>query len=167
VLVQVSYFSLIYIICYNLHFLKIYLRSSFLVTVNHISIFIYLFIYYLFIYFLLWHCVPTRVMVSSFLRFSRSQTQRRISVGRTPLDEWSARRRDLYLTKHNTYNRQISMPPVGIRTNDLSRRAAADLRLRPSCHWDRQVSLLLPIYIQKNASLHCLFISGNCSTCFG
>ena len=39
--------------------------------------------------------------------------QRRTTVGRTPLDEWSARRRDLYLTTHNTHNRQISMPPVG------------------------------------------------------
>ena len=32
------------------------------------------------------------------------------SVG---LDEWSARRRDLYLTTHNTHNRQTFMPPVG------------------------------------------------------
>ena len=40
-------------------------------------------------------------------------TQRRSTVGRTPLDEWSARRRDVYLTTHNTHNRQISMPPVG------------------------------------------------------
>ena len=40
-------------------------------------------------------------------------TQRRTEVGRTCLDEWSARRRDLYLTKHNTHNRQISMQPVG------------------------------------------------------
>ena len=40
-------------------------------------------------------------------------TQRRSIVGRTPLDEWSARRRDLYLTTHDTHNRQISMPPVG------------------------------------------------------
>ena len=40
-------------------------------------------------------------------------TQRLTTVGRTPLDEWSARRRDLYLTKHNTHNRQTSMPPVG------------------------------------------------------
>ena len=38
---------------------------------------------------------------------------RRSTVGRTPLDEWSARRRDLYLTTHDTHNRQISMPPVG------------------------------------------------------
>jgi hypothetical protein len=35
------------------------------------------------------------------------------TVSRTPLDEWSARHRDLYLTTHNTHNRQTSMPPVG------------------------------------------------------
>ena len=29
------------------------------------------------------------------------------------MDEWSARRRDLYLTAHNIHNRQTSMPPVG------------------------------------------------------
>ena len=39
---------------------------------------------------------------------------RRTTVGRTPLDECSARRRDLYLTTHDTHNRQISMPPVGL-----------------------------------------------------
>jgi len=42
-------------------------------------------------------------------------TQRRSTFGRTPLDEWSARRRDLYLTTHNTHYRQISMPPVGFK----------------------------------------------------
>ena len=40
-------------------------------------------------------------------------TQRRTTVGRTLLDEWSARRRDHYLTTHNTHNRQTSMPQVG------------------------------------------------------
>ena len=39
--------------------------------------------------------------------------QRRTTVGRIPLDERSARRRDLYLTTHDTHNRQISMPPMG------------------------------------------------------
>jgi len=29
-------------------------------------------------------------------------TLRHFTFGRTPLDEWSARRRDLYLTTHNT-----------------------------------------------------------------
>ena len=63
-------------------------------------------------FFLLWRCDPTRVMASSFLMFL-DHTQWRTTVGRTPLDEWSARRRDLYLTTHNTHNRQTSMPPVG------------------------------------------------------
>ena len=54
----------------------------------------------------------TRVMASSFLRFL-DHTQRRTKVSRTPLDKLSARRRDLYLTTHNTHNRQTSMPPVG------------------------------------------------------
>jgi hypothetical protein len=38
---------------------------------------------------------------------------RRTTVGRTPQDKLSARRRDLYLTPHNTHNRQTSMPTVG------------------------------------------------------
>jgi len=63
-------------------------------------------------FFLLWRCDPTLVMASSFLRFL-DHTQRRTTVGRTPLDEWWARRRDLYLTTHDTHNRQISIPPVG------------------------------------------------------
>ena len=49
---------------------------------------------------------------SSFTRFL-DHTQRRTTVNRTPLDEWSARHRDLYLTTHNSHNRQTSMPPVG------------------------------------------------------
>jgi len=62
--------------------------------------------------FFLWRCDPTRVMASSFLMFL-DHTQRRTTVGRTPLDEWSPCRRALYLKTHNTHNRQISMPPVG------------------------------------------------------
>jgi hypothetical protein len=39
-------------------------------------------------------------------------TLRHTTPGRTPLYEWSARRRDLYLTTHNTHKRQASMPPA-------------------------------------------------------
>jgi hypothetical protein len=49
---------------------------------------------------------------ASFLRFL-DHTQWHTTVRKTPLDEWSARRRDLYLTTYNTYSRQISMPPAG------------------------------------------------------
>jgi len=39
-------------------------------------------------------------------------TLRHTTLGRTSLDEWSARRRDLYLITHNTYKRQKYMPPA-------------------------------------------------------
>ena len=38
---------------------------------------------------------------------------RRTTVGRTPRDEGSVRRRDLYLTTHNIHKRQTSMSPAG------------------------------------------------------
>ena len=56
-----------------------------------------------------------------------------ITVGRTPLDEWSARRRDLYLTTHNTHKWQKILAPAGFeptilaserpQTHDLDRAA--------------------------------------------
>ena len=67
-----------------------------LMSYVHIYIYIYIYIY----------------MEHSFLMFL-DHTQRRSTVSRTPLEEWSAGRRDLYLTTHDTHNRQISMPPVG------------------------------------------------------
>ena len=54
-------------------------------------------------------------------------TQRRTTVGRTPLDERSPRRTALYLTTHDTHNRQISMPPVGFQPT-ISEEAAHLLR---------------------------------------
>jgi len=60
----------------------------------------------------LWRCDPTRAMATSVLRFL-DHTQRRTTVGRTPLDEWSARRRDLYVTTHNSHKRQTSIPLAG------------------------------------------------------
>jgi hypothetical protein len=48
------------------------------------------------------------LLVSS--RFHDHTHLRHTTVGRTPLEEWSARRRDLYLTTHSTHNRQTSMP---------------------------------------------------------
>ena len=77
------------------------------------------------------------------LEVSRSPSDTPQSVA-TPLDESSARRRNLYLATHNTHNRQTSMPPGGILNHNLSRRAAADLRLRPRGHWDRLIQYLFP-----------------------
>ena len=60
---------------------------------------------------LYFHSPVAGFLASSFSRFLE-HTQRLATVGRTPLNEWSIRRRDLYLTTHNTHNRQTSMPPV-------------------------------------------------------
>jgi hypothetical protein len=48
-------------------------------------------------------------------------TDRHITLGRTHLDEGPVRRRDLYLTTHNTHKRQTSMTPGGILFFSLSR----------------------------------------------
>jgi len=68
---------------------------------------------------------PKWVRASSFAR-SLDHT-RHTTVGRTPLDECSARRTDLYLTIFTT---DKSPCPGGIRNHNLRRRTAADLRLR-------------------------------------
>ena len=51
------------------------------------------------------------------------------TFGRTPLDEWSARHRDLYLTTQNIHKRQTSMSLGGIRTLNPKKLAAADPHL--------------------------------------
>ena len=78
-------------------------------------------------------------------------TLRHTTFGRTPMDEWSARRRDLYLTTHNKHKRQTSVPPGGIRTHNPNRRAAADPRLRPRGHCDRQLPSI-QIFIKRHHS---------------
>jgi hypothetical protein len=56
-----------------------------------------------------------RLKIRQTLLMIRSlhHTQTHTTVGRTPLDEGSALRRDLYLTTQTLYKRQTSMPPVG------------------------------------------------------
>ena len=70
-------------------------------------------------------CGPTRAM-TSFLRFV-DHTQWRTTVGRTPVDKWSARRKDN--TQH-TQDTDIHVPRR-IRTHNLSRQEAPDVSLRP------------------------------------
>ena len=58
----------------------------------------------LFFLVLLFYLLRFPVSVSRFV-IPFDHTERHTTVGRTPLDEGSARRRDLYLTTHNTHNR--------------------------------------------------------------
>jgi hypothetical protein len=62
-----------------------------------------------------WRDSPQWARPSSFTSFL-DHTKRRTTVGRTPLDERSARCRDLYLTTHNTHNRQTSVPSAGFES---------------------------------------------------
>jgi hypothetical protein len=57
------------------------------------------------------------------------------TLGRTPLGEGSARRRDLYLTTHKSQETD-NHAPSEIRTHNPSKRAAAVPRLRPRGQWD-------------------------------
>ena len=47
------------------------------------------------------------------LSHTHAHTHTHTHLGKTPLDERSARRRDLSLTTDNNHNRQTSMPPAG------------------------------------------------------
>jgi hypothetical protein len=58
---------------------------------------------------------------------SWSRSLRHTTLGRTPLDEWSARRRDLYLSTHETQKRQISMLSSGFEPT-------TPVRERPQTH---------------------------------
>ena len=96
--------------------------------------------------FLLFLCVcfltqqppPQWARASSFMRFL-DHTQRHIkkSVGLL----WTS---DQLVAETSTWQRTTLTIDIhafgGIRTHDLSKRAAADLRLRPRGHWDRQCS---------------------------
>ena len=99
-------------------------------------------------FFFLWCDTPPQwARASSFTSFL-DHTQRRITVGRTPLDEWSARRRDLYLTTHN---RQTSMPPVGfkptISAGERTQTYALDRAAPGTGHFG-----LLPYFIYKSCT---------------
>jgi hypothetical protein len=43
-------------------------------------------------------------------------TVRHTTLGRTPLDEWSASRKNLYLTTHNAHKRETSIRPEGFES---------------------------------------------------
>jgi hypothetical protein len=91
------------------------------------------------IFFFVWRNSPPVGHGLQIHEVYRSHTQWCTAIGRTPLNEWSARHRDFYLTTHNTTQQTDTRAPCGIRTHNLSRRTAAVLSLIPRGHWDRQL----------------------------
>jgi hypothetical protein len=67
-------------------------------------------------------------------RWCFKTTFRHTTFSRTPLDEWSALRRNIYPTIH--HSQEIDLyTPGGTRTRNPSKPAAEDLRLRSHGHW--------------------------------
>jgi len=78
---------------------------------------------------------PWWVRCSSLLRLHvRTQIQHN---RQDPPDRWSVRRRELYLTTHNTHIRQVFKQHDCSRTRSPSERTAPDTRLGPRAHQDR------------------------------
>jgi hypothetical protein len=87
-------------------------------------------------------------------------THRCTTVSRTPLDEWSARRRNLYRTTHNTRKKTDIHAPAGIRIHNLSKRAATD----PS-HWDSRECLTETVKsVEESTRIKSIGLSGNTVT---
>ena len=107
-------------------------------------------------FFVLWRCGPTRTMASSFMRFL-DHIKRRTTVGRTPLDKLSSRRRDIYLITHNTHNKHPC--PRG-DSNPKSQGASARRPTpEPRGQWGLHLHII-PGYYSKRTVLHkCQFSS--------
>ena len=111
-----------------------------------------------------------------FTRFL-DHTQWRTTVGRTPLNEWSVRRRDLYLTTDNNYNRQTFMSPDVLRIFYLPLKIR---RLRPGLNprtWVPKAStlpldhhrsrlLVFKSYLSLQYSLSLSYRETHSRTCF-
>jgi hypothetical protein len=85
-----------------------------------------------------WRNSPKRARAPSSLMFLNHQYWH-TTVGRTPLNEVSARRRDLYRTNTQHSQEKNIHASGGNRTRNPSKRSAADPRLRQLGHWDRFV----------------------------
>jgi hypothetical protein len=122
-----------------------------------------------------------RVLDSSRTRLL-DHTQRRARVGRTPLNEWSVRRRDLYLTTHNTQDKHLcpgwdsnprSQQASGRRPTPFASKITSVYRCFPnkdpplmlSClsrpTWRSKSQLIIRVYELSHQTVNCY--KGNCT----
>jgi len=87
-------------------------------------------------------------------------TVRHTTLGRNPLYEWSAHRRDLYL-KHHSHETVIHAPGW-IRTHNSSKRATADPRPWPRDHWGHlNILFLLMVLVWCAVCVNCCLLAVN------
>jgi hypothetical protein len=94
----------------------------------------YIFFLSLFLSFLVWPLLPTHCRCRGLL-FHLITLNDIYTLGRTPLDEGSARRSYLYVTTHQHSQETDIHAPRGIRTRNPSKRTVADPRLMPHGQW--------------------------------
>jgi len=104
---------------------------------KYVRVFIYIYIifffFFFFFFFLLWRCDPGLLIVEVSRSHTTTHHSRYDSSGRVISSPQKT------LPDNTKHSLQTNIhAPFGIRTHDFSRRAAADLRLRPPGHWDRQ-----------------------------
>ena len=84
------------------------------------------------------------------------------TLGRTPLDEGSARLKDMYLTTLNTHKRHISMPPAGLEPAVLASERPQTYALDCAAtgtgdqELPRLKRLVLPSTIKHTKTIECL-----------
>ena len=100
-----------------------------------------------------WRDSPPWARASSFTRFL-DHRQRCTTVNRTLLDESSPLPENIQCSQQTDIH-----APGGIRTHNLSRRAAADLRLRPHGQW------LLVLLVCKSSTLVFVLYGCTCWKC--
>ena len=83
-----------------------------------------------------YHCTTASSGAGSPLYGGFMITLRHTTLSRTPLDEWLAHHRDIYLTTHNSHNRHPW--PLRIRTRNSRKQAATDSLHKSRSHLDRQ-----------------------------
>ena len=91
-------------------------------------------------YFFMWRHQPTTAKADSMLGFRvHTQTHHTHTQHNSSGRVTSSSQRSLPDNTQHSQQTDIRAPG-GIRTHDLSRRVAADLRPRPRCHWDLQLT---------------------------
>jgi hypothetical protein len=78
----------------------------------------------------------------------QSQWVGHTTLGRTAMEEWLSRRRNLYLTTQNPQDTDFHVSG-GIRTRNSSMRATVDPHSRPSGNWDWPQSMDTNSYIMN------------------
>jgi hypothetical protein len=96
---------------------------------------------------------------------SLSHSFRNTTIGRTPLDEWSARRRNLYLTIHNTQKTATSYASDWIRIHNPNQRAASDTNIRLCSHLVRRFVFSFFSKIRVHSIMSCLVVAASTPLC--